>query len=730
MQDGNIYLAETNLKKILSKYPNNPDALSLLGIIFIHKKQFQKGRDLIESSLLIIANQPQAILNLGLAFYQENRFDEAINSFENVIKFDPDNSEALYCKGLSLQKKGIVDEAINAFNKAISKNSLYMDPIINLGYLYFDLKDFGLAIATFKKGLNIETNNTELLNMIGSSLNELSLYSEAILTLEKSLSINEFQQDALIDLAHAYMCQKDLNQSLELYNKVLRINTDNVVALNNRANVYHLLDLHEKAINDLDHAIKIDKNFSNLYNSYGNILADLERFDEALEKYDLSLDIHKTAEAYNNRGVLFYKKKKYDESLSDFNFAISMKPKYSDALIGRGALYKEQRKYLLALKDFRRALRLNPLSSAELTNIAELYATLKIFDKAYAFHKKAIKENLGPFFVDYHTSQARYNFGIYSLAHKNFSDSTWDYYSDRKRMKFFQDSPLSYSLELEKNKKLWNGSPCRTLVIFGEQGLGDQIITASFLRVVKKICNKIIFFANKKIITLLARSFKEVTFISYEDSEYSLKNISYDFFSCAWDLGKFFTCNISYFTEQQSYLIADKEKTAFLKKSIKKERKKICGLSWKSKNENIGNYKSVDLKDLIKIFKIKELNFVNLQYGDVEGEINDLCSLNNIYINVVNDVDKYDDIDSLASLIDACDFILTTSNITAHIAGALGKETYLLVPYSLGKIWYWHEHDDISIWYPSVKIFRQNKDGSWNNAITSIANQLQGVVNE
>ena len=66
MQNGNVHLAEKNLKRILSEHPNNADALSLLGIIFIHQKKFKKGKDLIQSSLRIIPNQPQAILNLSL----------------------------------------------------------------------------------------------------------------------------------------------------------------------------------------------------------------------------------------------------------------------------------------------------------------------------------------------------------------------------------------------------------------------------------------------------------------------------------------------------------------------------------------------------------------------------------------------------------------------------------------------------------------------------------------
>ena len=731
MQNGNVHLAEKNLKIILSEHPNNADALSLLGIIFIHQKKFKKGKDLIQSSLRIIPNQPQAILNLGLAFYQENNFDKALNYFNKAIDLKPDYAEAFYCKGLSLQKKNMVDDAINSFEISILKNPFYMDPIINLGYQFFEIRQYSLAVATFSKGLNIQPNNTEILNMIGNSYNELREYDKAVIYLDKSLLLNPIQEETLIALGHAFMCQNNLLQSLKLYNNALKINSSNVLALNNRANVYYLLGQDENGIIDLDRAIKIDKLFSNLYNTYGNILTSLGRFNEALEKYNQSIDIKKSSESFQNRGVLFYKQEKYDEALKDLNTAISINPEYSDALNSRGVLYKELGKCLLALKDFRKALRLTPSDSDGLSNIAELYAKLKRFDKAYVFHKRAIKETENPAIADYSVAQARYNFSVFSLALQDFSDKTWDYYSNRKSMKFFKNSILSYTLELEKTKALWDGLPCGTLLIFGEQGLGDQIIAMSLLQELKNKCNNVIYFSSKKIIKLFERSFKEVTFVAYNEpfNLESIKNIPYNFFAASWDIGKFFRSNISDFKKQpNSFLRSDEEKTKLLKADLQKKDKKICGLSWLSKAPHIGNYKSIKLSELIPILNIQKLNFVNLQYGDVENEIADFVALNKIRINLYKDIDKYEDIDSLASLIDACDFVVTTSNLTAHIAGGLGKETYLLVPYSSGKIWYWHENDFRSIWYPSVKIFRQGSDFSWRSAILSIAKNLEETL--
>ena len=210
-----------------------------------------------------------------------------------------------------------------------------------------------------------------------------------------------------------------------------------------------------------------------------------------------------------------------------------------------------------------------------------------------------------------------------------------------------------------------------------------------------------------------------------------LYNQSFDYFIFYGSLGNFFRRSLEDFkTQPIKFLKSDPIEMHSLFALLHKEDKKLCGLSWKSKSELLGADKSIHLKDLINIIKIRELNFVNLQYGEVEEEIEFINSEFGVNIDLVSNIDKYNNVDGLASLIDACDFIVTTSNVTAHIAGALGKDTYLLVPFATGKIWYWHEHDDKSIWYPSVKIFRQNKDGSWNDAITSIAKELKGVVDE
>ena len=126
---------------------------------------------------------------------------------------------------------------------------------------------------------------------------------------------------------------------------------------------------------------------------------------------------------------------------------------------------------------------------------------------------------------------------------------------------------------------------------------------------------------------------------------------------------------------------------------------------------------------MIPLFEGRQV--ISLQYGDVEGEIKKISqeSSNQIYFD--KELDYYNDINSLASLVSICDFIITCSNVTAHIAGRLGIKTFLLVPKYFGNIWYWVTDKNQSKWYPSITIIRQKKDGDWDYVINQVKKQIQ-----
>ena len=123
--------------------------------------------------------------------------------------------------------------------------------------------------------------------------------------------------------------------------------------------------------------------------------------------------------------------------------------------------------------------------------------------------------------------------------------------------------------------------------------------------------------------------------------------------------------------------------------------------------------------------QLPNVDFIDLQYGDTKVEKKSLFNDFNIEVRSIGEIDNFNDIDGLSSLIDVCDFIVTISNVTAHIAGALGKKVFLMVPYSgAGRMWYWHESLNKSLWYPSIQIFTQTEAGDWSTPVNDIKEKI------
>lgn len=175
------------------------------------------------------------------------------------------------------------------------------------------------------------------------------------------------------------------------------------------------------------------------------------------------------------------------------------------------------------------------------------------------------------------------------------------------------------------------------------------------------------------------------------------------------------------------YLIANDLITKTLKNNPYPKKQLRCGVAWKSNNQKLGKHKSILLSELKDVLRVDGYEFVNLQYGDTQQEIIDLEKNCGAKLTTIEDVDLFQNIDGLLSIIQTCDLIVTTSNVTAHLAGALGKTTFLLAPYAGGRIWYWHE-EAISSWYPSISLYSQDQNFEWNDAIKGITSRLESEI--
>tara|TARA_B100000242_G_scaffold16286_1_gene10044 strand:+ start:28 stop:693 length:666 start_codon:yes stop_codon:yes gene_type:complete len=173
----------------------------------------------------------------------------------------------------------------------------------------------------------------------------------------------------------------------------------------------------------------------------------------------------------------------------------------------------------------------------------------------------------------------------------------------------------------------------------------------------------------------------------------------------------------------RGYLEADPNRVEAIRNELKLDGKKtVIGISWSSHSSTYKT-KGIELRAMERIFSGLDVVLVNLQYGDVEDEIRAFRKETGIEVLQCASVDNREDLDGLAALIEVCDLVVSTSNVTVHLAGALAKETWVLLHYVT--LYYWLLERTDSIWYPSVTLYRQSTLDDWDSVYVSIRKDLE-----
>ena len=263
------------------------------------------------------------------------------------------------------------------------------------------------------------------------------------------------------------------------------------------------------------------------------------------------------------------------------------------------------------------------------------------------------------------------------------------------------------------------------LLLWSEQGIGDQILFVRFITNLKPFVNDLFIIIDSRLHKIIERIYPKVNFLTKNDLN---KNYDINAQISLGDLGSLFVKNNSdLIKSNKSYLTSDFYLTKQLKNKLKTEKKYICGISWISKNDDIGINKSVSLEILKPILSIKNIEFLDIQYNDTSFERDKFNKENGIKISKLESIDNFNDLNGLTSLIDICDFVITVSNTNAHISGALGKKTFLLLPKGKGRLWYWSSKKKKSIWYPSIEVVEQNIIGSWETVVKELGKILKDI---
>ena len=305
----------------------------------------------------------------------------------------------------------------------------------------------------------------------------------------------------------------------------------------------------------------------------------------------------------------------------------------------------------------------------------------------------------------------------------------WDEYE--KRMKW---NGIAGLIGNRRDFKLrfWQGEQLdnKAILVCGEQGIGDEIMFASCFNDLISMAGHVVIECDDRLANLMNRAFPAATVAGrYRDSDaaWQARLPRVDFRVSAGSLPRIFRRSPELFPKREGFLVPDTKRVHQWH-----ERYKLLGaglnvgISWaggKTPQERLS--RSAPLEQWTTLLNIPGINFISLQYGDHADELAHVAKTTGAIIHNWQDSDPLIDMDDFAAKIAALDLVISIDNSTIHMAGALGIQTWALLPFVAE--WRWMLDRTDSPWYPTLKLFRQQIRDDWAPVFKEIVVELRSL---
>lgn len=618
-----------------------------------------------------------ALLTQALQLHQQGQLQKARALYERVLKAEPKSVQALHLLGVLAAQTGHYQWSVDLIGRAIA-----LVP----------------GEATFH-------------NDRGNALVELGRTEDAIASFERAIALRPDYAEAYYNRGDALQNLRRLDDALASYDAAIAAAPDFFEAHNNRGNVLRELERHEEAAASYRHALTLQPADVDAQLNLARALRAMHRLEEAGAAYQRTLELRPDlVDAMSDMGGVLRDLGHTDRALDVLNHALQLAPDHAPARVNRGAVLIDLGHPEEALRDCDHALSIEPRNAQAHGNRGNALRSLDRFAEAIESYDRAIA--LAPDFHDPYGNKA-----ATLLADERFREGWplyergWDSGGRGKKMRLAPD---------------WDGATrTRSLLVLSEQGVGDQILYSSMLPDARALADELTVVVDPRMVPLFARSFAAdgIRVLGRDDPLPAADRQIY-----LGSLGQHFRLEATHFQRARNpYLGASRERRDALRAALGEPERLICGLSWSSKAARTGSLKSLALEALAPLLSLPGATFVNLQYGDTREERARLEASSGLRLVDVPSIDNFNDLDGLAALIDACDVVITVSNTTAHLAGALGKHVFVLLSDSPGLFWYWHRRRDDSLWYPSARLVRQSQRGRWDDAVAAVTGHVHAM---
>lgn len=664
------------------------------------------------------------LFDKGIKLFQNQKIDDAMECFETVLQNSPNDYRANHALGVIYGLKQEHKKAKNLFQKSLDTNPNFRPSLMNLAISMCELNEFSESEKLFNNIINTYGDDSNLYFQFGVCLSKQKNFEKAELIFEKSLNLNSSNIETLKRLGIVKKKLEKYQEAQSCFLKILELEAQHVEALYQLGDINYLSQDYHQAINYFNQTILATKDNHILLNSNERLARSYDEIKNYEESINIFKDILDTNISIDTKErILFSLSNTYINSKEkDFNADYTLAQYYAkealkindnniNALNCMGITNLYMRNHDESLKFFQKAHNIDPQNTSTIKNLSNAYNHLGLYEEDLKIIEKFKKIKPEDKSLDFSVGMAYLHLGKFKEAWP-FYESRWDEKNSDGTIKILPNfSKPRWQPELGYNN----------ILIWGEQGIGDQILHGTMLRDFSRQFKKVYLAIDPKLVQIFSESFPEIVVYSLFDET------STDFFDYHIPL-----CSIGAYT-RGSYKDFSATETYYhlsSKSSYSKSNKLKCALSWKSVNGQKSDFKSTTLDSLKPILEIKNIDFYSIQYSDSADEIRYMKEKYGIIINTIDDLDLYNDIYGLMNFIQSCNFTITTSSTSAHLSGALNIPTYLLLAKSYGKFWYWDNfYMGKNVWYPSIEKFTQKVYKDWSHPINELSTFLRNNYN-
>jgi len=622
---------------------------------------------LVTKDIEIRNKKDLATLNFELQLFKNSEI-----LFEEILTYNNKDLEAIYYLGLIAALNNDLIASLNYYSTLRELYPNFCNPVFfnNYANVLKQSGDYTKALEYYNNTIALDSCFTDAYFNRGLLLYELGQTDEAVSSFENVLFIDLKYSEALFYLGIIFKEKKH----------------------------------HIKSINYFKNLINLDSNFKDAYFELALISQEINRLEDSIFYYNKLIELDPlNYQVFYNLGNLYFVLLKYEDSLINYDYAISLNIDFADAFSNKGNVLMALKQWDNALHCYETAISIDNLNKVYYFNLGNLYQEFMFFDKSLLYYDKAIS-------LDSNYHEAIFNKSLVLLLTGNF-ELGWNLFEHRPyRPTLYNkqnDQYISFQPEYFNNKKIF---------IISEQGLGDTIQFCRYANLLQQLGAKVTLEVDLSLINLL-KNLSGVDFIAKGHDIHTLKD-SYDYHIPLLSLPLLFKTNFQNIPFNTSYLTVSYDKKLYWSDLLGAKAKFRVGIAWSGNagHKNDTN-RSIDLEQFICRLP-RDFDYISIQ-KDIK-----LTDKKFLQPYGVQDFSSYiNDFTDTAALCELMDIIITVDTSVAHLAGSMGLNTFLVVPFIPD--WRWLLDRDDSPWYKSIRIYRQNKDRRWESVFDKISEDLK-----